>query len=42
MEVAKEAAEYGKASFTVRGMPGTVHLQFGTGAAGRSYLRWPD
>jgi hypothetical protein len=42
MEVPNEAAEYGKASFTVRGMPGIVHLQFGNGASGRSFLRWPD
>jgi hypothetical protein len=40
--VAKESAEYGDVTFTVRGQPRVTYVQFGTGDAGRSFLRWPD
>lgn len=43
LDVQLESAEYGDATFSVRGQPHVVHVQFGTGdAVGRSFLRWPD
>ena len=42
MYVAKESAEYGDVTFIARGQPRVTYVQFGTGDAGRSFLRWPD
>jgi hypothetical protein len=40
-EVLPNSAEYCTAKFTVRGRPRVVHIQFGTGDDGFSFLRWP-
>lgn len=37
-----DSAEYADLSFSVRGRPHEVLLQFGSAAAGRSVVRWPD
>jgi hypothetical protein len=42
IRVQTESAMEGNATFRVRGRPGIVYIQFGTGKTGRSFLRWPD
>jgi hypothetical protein len=41
VKVAGDSAEYARATFSVRGQPKQVYLQFGTRDEGRAYLRWP-
>jgi hypothetical protein len=41
-DIEGESAEYCNAKFSVRGQPHVVYIQFGTGDAGRSFLRWPQ
>jgi hypothetical protein len=41
IRVKDDSAEYGWATFDVRGQPHDVYLQIGTPDEGRSYLRWP-
>jgi hypothetical protein len=40
--VRSESAEDGNVIFSVHGQHRVVHVQFGTGSSGRSFLRWPD
>ncbi len=40
--VESESAEYAGATFSVRGRPRVVYLQFGSSNDGRTYLRWPE
>jgi hypothetical protein len=42
MLVRGESAEDGQVVFRVHGQHRVVHVQFGTGSSGRSFLRWPD